>query len=33
VGITASKPPMARSLGPKLLNDEGALEIAHEICD
>ena len=31
--ITAPKLPMAKSLGPKLLNDEGALEIAHKNCD
>jgi len=32
-GITTSKSPMAMRLGPEKLNDEGALEIAHEICD
>jgi len=32
-GITAPKPHMATRLGPQQLNDEGALEIAHEIRD
>jgi len=32
-GLIAPKPPMATRLGPEQLNDEGVLEIAHEICD
>jgi len=31
-GITEPKPPMTTRLGPEQLEDEGALEIAHEIC-
>jgi len=30
-GLTAPKPPMATRLGPEQINDEGALEIVHEI--
>jgi len=32
VGITAPKPPPGDET-PEQLNDEGALEIAHEVCD
>jgi len=32
-GLTAPKFPMATRLDPEQLNDEGVLEIAHEICD
>jgi len=32
-GLTAPKPPVATKLGPEQLNDEGALEIAREVCD
>jgi len=31
--ITAPKPPIATRLGPEPLNDEGTVEIVHEICD
>jgi len=31
--LTVPKAPMAMRLGPEQLNDEGALENAHEICD
>jgi len=32
-GITSPKPPLATRLGPYQLNDEGTLELAHEIYD
>ena len=32
-GITTPKPPIATRLGPEPLNDEGTVEIVHEICD
>jgi len=31
--MTAPNPPVATKLGPERLSDEGALEIAREICD
>jgi len=32
-GLSPPKPAMASRLGLEQVNDEGALEIAHEICD
>jgi len=32
-GLTTPKSPMATRPSPEQLNDEGTLEIAHEICD
>jgi len=33
LGAKLIKAPVATRLGPEQLNDEGAFEIAHEICD
>jgi len=32
-GATTPKPPMATRLSSEQLNNDGTLEIAHEICD